>query len=172
MYGGGSPTHSTALWTPAGCPTLTLLTQQSPQNIGWGVSPQDCLPSLVHFRGYSQAQDANLCFWLTGDKSEVSTTPTLGSINLAHRTQETHLLTRLQTYHKGYWRMWINSQMKKYIWRGFYQRSFCLCGVRVHRHRSMSTCSPTRMLPKPGCTAFFMAISLDKHDGLNHRPCD
>lgn len=109
----------------------------------------------------SQAQSLTCILLTTGYKSKVPITPptpTQSPINLlraAHRTQETRLLTRLVIYYKGYWRIRINSKMKRYIRWGLEQRNLCpdVLWVIARRYAEASA-SLSWKLAKPPCFVF------------------
>ena len=96
LAGGGVSPHQqqAMLWTQAGCPTIqlnvdTIYLEIVSDFTGWGLSPT----RLLSLR-YSPLQMPvtspcrYLFFWPTGYRSEVPTTPFLGSINLLQRLTE------------------------------------------------------------------------------------
>ena len=87
---------------------------------------QPPIPTATHTCTHRSQQPAAsprsyLCFWPIGCGLEVSGATSLGLINLLERPtdlRKTCLLTIVLICYKEYLKVWINSQMKRYIGQG------------------------------------------------------
>ena len=114
----GGPPHQAILCLPARYPTIQLSSDaiyhpRASDSTGWRLSP--LRPSSTSDASH-KPRCCHLSFWLTSYSLEVLRPPSgfHQFARAAHWTWETHFLTKLLVYHKGYLRTQINSHMKRY----------------------------------------------------------
>ena len=154
-----SPHHPTiSSLTSARCPSVQLNSEAIYLEIASDSTGPTALQDCSPFRCQSQAQVA-----LPDYKSEVPMTPSLGLINLvAYRTWETHVLTRLPAYYKGFtWGLWINSQAKRCIGEGMGKglHTSSLPHLLQAHHSNYMVGSPGNQSPRS--TSYSLGLSLN-----------